>query len=69
MHQMVKKKGFFLQIEVASIDKRDHDAEPCQQIGETIAFDNAIQDALDYASSQSRYFGNQLLQIMHIHLK
>ena len=42
-----QEKGFFLQIESASIDKRDHDAEPCQQIGETIAFDNAIKDALD----------------------
>ena len=45
-----KEKGFFLQIEGASIDKRDHDAQPCEQIGETIAFDHAIQDALDYAS-------------------
>ena len=33
-----QEKGFFLQIESASIDKRDHDAEPCQQIGETILF-------------------------------
>ena len=48
-----QEKGFFLQIESASIDKRDHDAEPCQQIGETIAFDNAIKDALDFASSNS----------------
>ena len=45
-----QEKGFFLQVEGASIDKRDHDAEPCEQIGETIAFDDAIQDALDYAS-------------------
>ena len=34
--------GFFLQVEGASIDKRDHAANPCQQIGETIAFDKAI---------------------------
>lgn len=46
-----QEKGFFLQVEGASIDKRDHDAEPCQQIGETIAFDNAVKDALDFASS------------------
>ncbi len=45
-----KEKGFFLQVESASIDKRDHDAQPCEQIGETIAFDKAIQNALDYAS-------------------
>jgi alkaline phosphatase len=36
-------KGFFLQIEGASIDKRAHDAEPCEQIGETIAFDTISQ--------------------------
>jgi alkaline phosphatase/streptomycin-6-phosphatase len=44
-------KGFFLQIEVASIDKRAHDAEPCEQIGETIAFDNAVKEALEFAAS------------------
>ena len=42
--------GFFLQVEGAQIDKRAHTAEPCQQIGETIAFDNAIKLALDYAA-------------------
>ncbi len=41
-------RGFFLQVEGASIDKRDHAANPCQQIGETIAFDRAIGIALDY---------------------
>src|SRR5579871_4544772 len=34
--------GFFLQVEGASIDKQDHAANPCGQIGETIAFDRAI---------------------------
>jgi alkaline phosphatase len=42
------RKGFFLQVEGASIDKRDHAANPCQQIGETIAFDKAVGVALDY---------------------
>jgi alkaline phosphatase len=42
--------GFFLQVEGAQIDKRAHTAEPCEQIGETIAFDNAIKLALDYAA-------------------
>ena len=37
------KKGFFLQIEGASIDKQDHAANPCGQIGETVAFDAAIK--------------------------
>jgi alkaline phosphatase/streptomycin-6-phosphatase len=42
--------GFFLQVEGAQIDKRAHIAQPCEQIGETIAFDNAIKLALDYAA-------------------
>jgi alkaline phosphatase len=42
-------RGFFLQVEGAQIDKRAHIAQPCQQIGETIAFDDAIRDALKYA--------------------
>ncbi len=42
-------KGFFLQVEGASIDKRDHAADACGQIGETIDFDEAVQAALAYA--------------------
>ncbi len=45
-----KSPGFFLQVEGAQIDKRVHSAQPCEQIGETIAFDNAIRLALDYAA-------------------
>jgi alkaline phosphatase len=41
--------GFFLQVEGASIDKQDHAANPCAQIGETIAFDRAVRVGLDYA--------------------
>jgi alkaline phosphatase len=36
-------KRFFSQIEFASIDKRDHDATPCEQIGKTITFDTAVK--------------------------
>ena len=43
-----QKKGFFLQIEGASIDKQDHAANPCGQIGETVAFDAAVKVALRY---------------------
>lgn len=43
------KNGFFLQIEGASIDKQDHAANPCGQIGETIDLDEAVQVALDFA--------------------
>jgi alkaline phosphatase/streptomycin-6-phosphatase len=41
--------GFFLQVEGASIDKQDHAADPCGQIGETIAFDQAVRVGLDFA--------------------
>ncbi|BCJ42045.1 alkaline phosphatase [Actinoplanes ianthinogenes] len=43
-----RKNGFFLQIEGASIDKQDHAANPCGQIGETVGFDLAVKKALDY---------------------
>jgi alkaline phosphatase len=46
-----KRSGFFLQVEGASIDKQDHVENPCQQIGETIAFDRAIRVGLQYAQS------------------
>lgn len=43
------KKGFFLQVEGASIDKQDHAANPCGQIGETVDLDEAVQAALKFA--------------------
>jgi alkaline phosphatase len=42
-------KGFFLQVEGASIDKRDHAADACGQIGETVELDRAVQAALAFA--------------------
>ena len=42
------RRGFFLQVEGASIDKRDHASDVCGQIGETLAFDRAIGVALEY---------------------
>ncbi|GGK80568.1 alkaline phosphatase [Mangrovihabitans endophyticus] len=45
------RKGFFLQIEGASIDKQDHAANPCGQIGETVAFDAAVKRVLQYQKS------------------
>lgn len=41
--------GFFLQVEGASIDKQDHAANPCGQIGETVDLDEAVQVALEFA--------------------
>ena len=43
--------AFFLQVEGASIDKQSHAADPCAQIGETIAFDRAVRVGLDYAAA------------------
>ncbi|MFF9852417.1 alkaline phosphatase [Streptomyces litmocidini] len=48
--QKHSRQGFFLQIEGASIDKQDHAADPCGQIGETAAFDRAVKLARDYAA-------------------
>jgi alkaline phosphatase len=45
------RRGFFLQVEGASIDKQDHATNACGQIGETVAFDKAIGVALDYQRS------------------
>jgi alkaline phosphatase/streptomycin-6-phosphatase len=42
-------QGFFLQVEGASIDKEDHNANPCGQIGETVAFDRAVKIGMDFA--------------------
>ncbi|PWC07623.1 alkaline phosphatase [Mycetocola zhujimingii] len=44
-------QGFFLQVEGASIDKRDHAADACGQIGETVDLDEAVQEALDFAKA------------------
>jgi alkaline phosphatase len=41
--------GFFLQVEGASIDKQDHAANACGQIGETVDLDEAVQVALAFA--------------------
>ena len=40
--------GFFLQVESASIDKRDHAADLCGQIGETLQLDQAVKAALEF---------------------
>ncbi len=44
-----RRKGFFLQVESASIDKQDHAADACGQIGETDQLDEAVQRALAFA--------------------
>ena len=42
------RDGFFLQVESASIDKRDHASDLCGQIGETKQLDEAVRVALDF---------------------
>ncbi|ERK17925.1 Alkaline phosphatase [Pantoea sp. AS-PWVM4] len=56
-------KGFFLQVEGASIDKQDHAANPCGQIGETVDLDEAVQQALAFA----REHGNTLVVVTADH--
>ncbi|MBI3782165.1 MAG: alkaline phosphatase [Deltaproteobacteria bacterium] len=51
LDERAASRGFFLQIEGASIDKQDHAANPCGQIGETVAFDAAVRVVLDYAAA------------------
>ena len=57
------EKGFFLQVEGASIDKQDHAANPCGQIGETVDLDEAVQIALAFA----RKDGNTLVVVTADH--
>jgi len=42
------RDGFFLQVESASIDKRDHASDLCGQIGETRQLDEAVKVALAF---------------------
>lgn len=55
--------GFFLQVEGASIDKQDHAANVCGQIGETVDLDEAVQVALDFAKAD----GNTLVVVTADH--
>ncbi|EES4791202.1 alkaline phosphatase [Escherichia coli] len=57
------EKGFFLQVEGASIDKQDHAANPCGQIGETVDLDEAVQRALEFAKKD----GNTLVIVTADH--
>lgn len=44
-----RRKGFFLQVEGAMIDKRSHANDASQTIGEVLAFDDAVQAAYEFA--------------------
>ncbi|WP_239003837.1 alkaline phosphatase [Nocardia panacis] len=58
-----RKDGFFLQVEGASIDKQDHEANPCGQVGETVDLDAAVQAALEFAKQD----GNTLVVVTADH--
>lgn len=45
------KKGFYLQVEGALIDKRSHANDAAQTLQETKAFDDAVKVALDFAKA------------------
>ncbi len=49
-----KKKGFFLQVEGAGIDKGAHAANPCRQIGELMSFDSAVKAGVDFAAKSKK---------------
>lgn len=49
-----KQQGFFLQVESASIDKRDHAADACGHIGETLELNDAVKSAIEYAKKRGR---------------
>ncbi|WP_158784470.1 alkaline phosphatase [Pantoea sp. BAV 3049] len=57
------ENGFFLQVEGASIDKQDHAANPCGQIGETVDLDEVVQQALEFARKE----GNTLVVVTADH--
>ena len=57
------KDGFFLQVESASIDKRDHASDLCGQIGETKQLDDAVKEALAY----QRYHKDTLVVVTADH--
>ncbi len=57
------EKGFFLQVEGASIDKQAHANNPCGQFGETMDLDEAVQVALDFAKKD----GNTLVLVTADH--
>lgn len=59
----VNDKGFFLQVEGASIDKQAHASNPCGQFGETMDLDEAVQVALDFAKKD----GNTLVIVTADH--
>ncbi len=59
----VNNKGFFLQVEGASIDKQAHKSNPCGQFGETMDLDEAVQVALEFAKKD----GNTLVIVTADH--
>lgn len=49
-HGQTSGRGLFLLVESASIDKRNHAGQPCEQIGETANLDRAVQVGRSFAA-------------------
>ena len=58
-----RREGFLLQVEGAQIDKRSHANDAAQTIGETLAFDDAIEAAHEFAERD----GNTLVIVTADH--
>ncbi|MCQ6271032.1 alkaline phosphatase [Pseudarthrobacter sp. R1] len=63
LDQKTSGKGFYLQVEGALIDKRSHDNDAAQTLGEVKAFDDAVAAALDFAKED----GNTLVIVTADH--
>jgi alkaline phosphatase len=63
LDQKTGGKGFYLQVEGALIDKRSHDNDAAQTLGEVKAFDDAVAAALDFANKD----GNTLVIVTADH--
>ncbi|WP_346927031.1 alkaline phosphatase [uncultured Arthrobacter sp.] len=63
LDQKTSGKGFYLQVEGALIDKRSHENDAAQTLGEVKAFDDAVAAALDFAKED----GNTLVIVTADH--
>lgn len=61
------RNGFFLMVEGSQIDWEDHANNVAGQIGETLAFDEAVQVVLDWIDSKPRRRLNTLLVVIPDH--
>lgn len=51
--RLENERGFFLMVESASIDKQSHERRPCGSIGELEQLEEALQSAMEFASTHT----------------